>query len=247
MEFNDILFRCSSLGHIMTDPRTKSEELSETCQTHLIDVYVSNKYGRNDDIQNKYIEKGLAVEEDSITLYSRVKKSFFKKNEDHLSNEWIKGTPDLFTGLEIREAETIIDIKSSWDIYTFMRTMSKSVNKLYWWQLQGYMMLTGARSAKLAYCLVDTPPSLIEDEKRRLMYRMGVIDPTGNDLFEKACKELERAMTFGDIPMEERVIEFEISRDEEAIGKIKDRVNKCRQWLNEFEQKRFPQLEELAA
>ena len=240
MEFNNLLFRCSSLGHLMTESRTKSEPLSETTKTHLIDVYVANKYGRQEDIQNKYIEKGLAAEEDSITLYSRVNKQFFKKNEEHLTNSWIKGTPDLYTGEGIHKATTIIDIKSSWDIYTFMRTLTKDINKMYYWQLQGYMDLTGAQSAKLAYCLVNTPEPMVEYEKYILGRRMGVIDPTGNELYEKACADLEKAMLFDDIPIKERVIEFEIQRNDADILKLHAKVEECRKWLNEFEQSRMP-------
>lgn len=240
MNFSNTLFRCSSLGYIMTDPRTKGETLSETTKTHLIDVYVSNKYGRNEDIQNRYVEKGLAVEEDSITLYSRIKKSFFKKNEEHLHNNWIKGTPDLFTGESIKTAETIIDIKSSWDLYTFMRVLTKEINKMYYWQLQGYMDLTGAKSAKLAYCLVDTPEPMIEYEKYLLGRRMGIIDPAGNDLYEQGCEELERSMTFSDISLEEKLIEFTIERNDVDILKMHSRVEECRKWLNQFETTRFP-------
>lgn len=246
MDFSNQLFRCSSLGYIMTDPRTKGETLSETTKTHLIDVYVANKYNRQEDIQNKYVEKGLAVEEDSITLYSRIKGEIFFKNENHLSNKWIKGTPDLFTGKAITEAETITDIKSSWDIYTFMRTLTKDVNKMYYWQLQGYMDLSGAKSATLAYCLVNTPATMIEDEKNRLRWKMGIIDPTGNDLYEQACQELERAMIFDDIPLNEKLIEFHIERNDADIMKMHQRVEECRKWLNEFEQSRIKELEKAA-
>ena len=240
MNFSEILFRCSSLGYIMTESRTKGD-LSETTKTHLIDVYVANKYGRQDDIQNRYIEKGLAVEEDSITLYSRLKKEYFKKNEDHLKNRWIKGTPDLYTGASIEKADTIIDIKSSWDIYTFMRVITKEVNKMYYWQLQGYMDLSGAKSATLAYCLVDTPQQLIEDEKRRLMWKMGCATEE-SPLFIEACEELEKAMTFNDIPMDERLIEFTIERNDADIMKMHSRVEECRKWLNEFEKGRSPNV-----
>lgn len=82
----------------MTEPRSKSETISEGTKTHLADVFVSHKYGRNTNIENKYTIKGLQVEDDSITLYSRVKKHFYTKNQDHLSNAFIKGTPDLFKG-----------------------------------------------------------------------------------------------------------------------------------------------------
>ena len=239
MDFSKTLFRCSSLGHIMNEAKGKG--LSETTKTHLIDVYVSNKYGRRDDIQGKYIEKGLAVEEDSITLYSRIKKDFYKKNEDHLKNSWIKGTPDLYEGSSIEQATHIVDIKSSWDIYTFMRVLTKDVNKMYYWQLQGYMDLSGASSATLAYSLVDTPVPLIEDEKRRLMWKMGVAT-SENPLYLEACDELEKAMTFGDIDMRERLIEFKIERNEADIMKMHARVEECRKWLNEFESSRIAKM-----
>lgn len=228
-----INIRCSSIGYIMTEPRKKSEEISETAKTHLIDLYVVEKYDRHSDTWNRFVEKGLAVEEDSITLYSRVKKTFFKKNDQRITNEFINGEPDLFTGIEIREAETIIDIKSSWDLYTFFRAKFSPVNKQYWWQLQGYMALTGAKSARLAYCLVNTPEQLIFDEKRKLMYRMGVATDENKE-YQAACDEIDKNMRFDDIPLEDRVHEFIIERDDEAIASIYERVKLCRNYYNEF-------------
>lgn len=225
--------RCSSIGYIMTEPKYKSEKISETAKTHLIDLFVADKYNRHSDTFNRYIDKGLQVEEDSITLYSRVKKSFFKKNDKRLCNEFINGEPDIFTGIEIAEAETIIDIKSSWDLYTFSRAKYGSINKMYYWQLQGYMALTGAKSSLLAYCLVNTPEQLINDEKRKLMFRMGVATDENKD-YLKACKEIERNMTFDDIPMSDRVHEFEIKRDDEAIKRIYERIKLCRDYYQEY-------------
>jgi hypothetical protein len=229
----------------MTEPKTKAAkdagELSESTKTHLIDVYVQNKYGRQTDISNNYVIKGLMVEEDSITLYSRVKKTFFKKNEKHLSNEFIKGTPDLFTGLEIEQADSIIDIKSSWDIFTYFRNHTKGVSDLYYWQLQGYMALSGAKSAKLAFCLVDTPETLILDAKRKLMWQMNSGNEENED-YKKACEELEVAMIFSDIPMSERVMEFDIERDQDGIEKLYSKVQRARTFLNELEAELNPSL-----
>lgn len=238
----------------MTEPKSaadkKAGNLSEGAKTHLIDVYVSNKYGRNTDIQNKYVSKGLMVEEDSITLYSRVKKTFLVKNERHFANKWIKGTPDLFdadpsklnfieqNGVLVWDGRphdlTVIDIKSSWDIFTFFRVHTKDINSLYWYQLQGYMALTGATSARLAYCLIDTPAQLIMDEKRKLMYKMGCATEENAEFLE-ACQELDKLMCYGDIPNEERIIEFQIERDEDAIQMIYEKVQKGREFLNELE------------
>lgn len=238
MNFSNTLFRCSSLGYLMTDPKSKTDKeagnLSEGAKTHLIDVYVQNKYGRQTDIQNKYLIKGNMVEEDSITLYSRVKKSFFKKNEKHLSNKYIKGTPDLYTGTSIEKAETIIDIKSSWDVFTYFRNKVKGVSDLYYWQLQGYMALSGAKSAILAFCLVDTPDVLIDDAKRRLMWSMNA-GTTENPDYIKACEEIDRAMTFSDIPMIERVMTFPVERNEDDIDRIYSRILKAREYLQKIE------------
>jgi hypothetical protein len=239
MNFSNTLFRASANGYLMTESRSKSEGLSETTKTHLIDVYVQSKYGRQTDISNKYVSKGLMVEEDSITLYSLVKKNFFRKNEQHLSNEFIKGTPDLFTGLEITNAETVIDIKSSWDIYTFFRVHTQPLNKMYYWQLQSYMALTGAKKSKLVYCLVNTPETIILDEERKLFYKMNA-GTTENPDYIKATEELRKAMQFDDIPMDERVIEIDVERNDDDITRLYERVKQCRVYLNGLEEKLNP-------
>lgn len=231
MDANNIKFRCSSLGYLMTEPRSKNEMLSETTKTHLTDVFVSNKYGRNTDIHSKYINKGLAVEEDSITLYSRLQKKFFSKNESSLENDYIKGTPDLFVGKSINESEMIIDIKSSWDIFTFFRVQTQPLNKQYYWQMQGYMALTGAKKSKLVYCLVNTPDQMINDEKRKLMWKMGMIDE--NETTDEAFAELERLMIYDDIPIEERIFEINIERNELDIERLYYKVELARKWMNE--------------
>lgn len=239
MDFSTTLFRCSSLGHIMTEPKEKTKkdagDLSESAKTHLMDVYVSRKYGRRTDVFSKYLEKGLAVEEESITLYSRVKKEFFKKNDQHLTNEYIMGSLDLYKGKSILEATRVVDIKSSWDIFTFFRNITKPINKDYYWQLQGYMALTGAKESTLAYCLVNTPELMILDEERKLMYRMNA-GTYENPEYIEACSELRKLAEYDDIPMSERVIEFTVERNDEDIERMYKKVQKCRSFLNELEQ-----------
>lgn len=217
----NLKIRSSSTGYIMTEPRSKSEVLSETTKKHLIDVFVSLKYGRNNDIENKYTTKGTMVEEDSLTLYSRYKKMPFFKNKNLFENEFQKGTPDIVNG------KTIIDIKSSWDIFTFHKT-KMSLNKMYYWQLQSYMSLTGCDNAILAYCLVDTPDPIIETELRRLSY--SIKDP---DLLNAASEEIVKLSKYDDVPINEKVIEVNIKRDNEAIKLIGNKVLECRTWINE--------------
>lgn len=233
MNADNIKFRCSSLGSIMTEAKDKSKGLlGETCKKHLVEVFINEKYGREKDITTNAMLKGLMVEEDAITLYSRLRKTNFRKNKETLENDFIKGTPDLFDGDFIEAAKSIIDIKSSYDIFTFFNNTAKSVNAIYYWQMQGYMALTGATQARLVYCLINTPDSLINDEKRRLQWKMNVIDDANSD-FQEASEKLNRNMIYDDIPIQERVLETIIDRDEEAIERIYERVQKCRDYMNQ--------------
>ena len=227
--FSDYKFHPSSLGNIMTESRTK-EELGETAKAHLMECYVSKKYGRRKDVTNAYIEKGLVAEEDSLDLYTLVKDQLFIKNKETLSNSYFVGTPDIIVG----ESELVIDLKTSWDIFTFFSILHKPMNKNYYWQLQAYMDLIGAQKAKLVYCLVNTPFKLIEDQKRKLMWTMAVIDPDTDEAYQKACEMVDKNSIYDDIPMEERYIEFELDRDQEAIDKAHARVEFCRNFLNQL-------------
>jgi hypothetical protein len=225
--FDDYKFHPSSLGLIMTESRTK-EELGETAKSHLIECYVSKKYGRNKDVTNKFIEKGLLAEEDSFDLYTLVKDKLFIKNEKTFENDFFVGTPDIVDG------NLIVDIKTSWDLFTFFSVMGKSINKMYYWQLQSYMDLTGANEAKLVYCLVNTPFKLVEDQKKKLMWTMGVIDPEADDAYFKACEQVDKNSIYDDIPIENKYIEFSIARDQSAIDKSHERVKFCRNFLNQL-------------
>lgn len=229
--FNDYKFHPSQLGLIMTEARTK-DPFSETCKKHLIECWVNVRYGRTRNFSNKFMEKGTLAEEDSIDLYSLVKGKYFEKNKVQIDNEYFIGMPDLYEGESILKADVIIDLKTSWDIFTFYEVMLKPINKMYFWQLQAYMDMTGAHTAKLCYCLVNTPLKLMLDEQKKLQWTMGVIDPELDEAYQMACKEIEKNSVFDDIPPSERYIEFTIERDQEAIDEAHDKVIACRSFLN---------------
>ena len=225
MNADNIKFRCSSLGALMTEARTKSGQLSETCKSELIKVFINEKYGRSKSIQSKYLEKGISQEEESITLYSKFKKSFYVNNKARMSNEFITGEWDILKN------EIVTDIKTSWDIFSFFKAKNEPLNKDYYYQLHGYMSLTGAKSATLAYCLVNTPLNLIEQEKKSLWFKMNCPDHEAIE-YLKGCEEIERLSIYEDIPIQERVFEIEIERNEEIIEAINKRVLECREWMN---------------
>ena len=254
MNSSEILFRSSYAGYLMVEPKKKSESISEATKTHLVDCFVSAMYGRREEITGKFLEKGNEREEDSITLLSRVKKIFFKKNEDNLKNTFISGTPDLFLGESIKKADETLDTKTSWSAHTFFRAQKKELDDMYYWQGQCYMALTGASKHTVAYCLVNGTESAIISEKRRLAWRMNLIDPQASEEYKSKCRQIEINHIFDlkafmnecphfefdndvntwayDIPMNERVFAIEFERNSEDIERLYKRINDCRKWMN---------------
>ena len=75
MNFNKTLIRSSSVGYLMTEPVTKADKdagvLSKTAKSHLIEIYIAEKYGRRKDVQTKQMRKGVEVEDDAIELLAQ--------------------------------------------------------------------------------------------------------------------------------------------------------------------------------
>ena len=208
----------------MTEPRNKTEGLSETCKAYLQEVFIREKYGRKKDVTSKYMEKGTLVEEDGITLLSLFNNTFYKKNEENFKNEYISGTPDIVL------KDKIIDIKSSWNIFTFHKAKTDETNKAYDWQLQGYMALTGAKEAELAYVLTDTPEHILDVEKRSLAYKLGL--GSDNDVkFKHFFDNIEKNGKYSDIIIEERIFVKKVERCDQKIAKIYQKVEFCRNFL----------------
>lgn len=172
---NNILIRCSSLGKIMTEPTAaatkKGEVLSVGAKTYLVSLAKEYVYDFREEVSSKYMEKGKAVEEDSINLYNAVFFRDLKKNTERRDNGLITGECDL-----IIPEKKGIDIKSSWSLATFPVLTEDCHEKDYEMQARGYMMLWDVPEWEIAYCMVDTPPELMRYEQPEL-HQVSHIDP----------------------------------------------------------------------
>lgn len=217
---NELLFRCSSLGKLMTESRVKSEVLSETAKTYIQDLFKERELGIFKDFSSRYTDKGIENEDQAIQMASEVLNwEFVTKNETRFNNEWLTGEPDVLT-------ETLLaDIKCSWNGSTFPMFDEKLKNKDYFYQLQGYMMLTGHDTSELVYCLTNTPYQIVEDEVRRAHWKLNLID---EDLDVREA--VQASHNFDHLPDTLRVKRFIVKRDNEALEKIKQRVEVAREY-----------------
>lgn len=225
MKYDKWLAHCSMLPLLMTKSRVKGE-LSETCKTELTKIWIENEYGRKRDITTKFTEKGIICEQDSIDLLNGGEKNLFKKNTRLFSNDFITGTPDIVN------PEGIIDIKTSWDLLSYVQSDEDKARKTYYYQLLGYMALSGRNKGHIAYCLVDTPDSFIRDELYKMSFQ---IDPEKQPEEYKAKEqEIVKNMKFGDIPEEKRVKIFDFEFSKEDIESVYLQVELWRKFLNDL-------------
>jgi hypothetical protein len=214
--------RCSAIGKLMATPRSKSEFLSQTAKTYIHELVLEHKYGIKKEFSSRYTDKGNAVEDESILLVNDVLDvKFIYKNEEHFTNDWITGTPDVNT------EDVLLDVKSSWDATTFPFFDTEIPNKDYYYQLQGYMWLTGKQQSMLCYCLVDTPADMVASEVRRTHYNLNKIE---EDL--ELTKEIESKHLFSHIPKNRRVKVFYVQKDEQVIEQIKEKIELAREYYN---------------
>jgi len=205
--------RCSAIGKIMTNARSKTETLSKTTISYLEEWTKEQIYSRKKEIFSKYLDKGNAVEVDSLDfIKTHLNYKQLEKNEESFENDFLTGTPDAILD------DHIIDVKNSWDCFSFPLFFNSIPNKDYYYQAQGYMALTGIDRYKLIYTLMDTPEDLIQRE---------YFGDQSTDLVEFASK-----YKYSDIEPQYRIKVFDIYRNDEDIENIYNRVDECRQYIN---------------
>jgi hypothetical protein len=149
----------------MTEPKSKSEgPLSVGAKTYIRQLAAQEILGVEFEVSSKAMEKGIMVEGEAIEMLNRVRGLNLAKNTARKSNGFITGECDLFDADRKRGH----DIKCSWSAATFPILPIDCEDKLYAWQMQGYMALWDADEWEVNYCLVDTPEELTKYEPMQL-------------------------------------------------------------------------------
>ena len=147
--------RASGAGKLMTKAKAKDAVLSQTAISFIEEYCIESIYGIRQEINSKYLSKGLELEDEAIDkAIEWLDLPFALKNTERFTNEYATGEPDLIL------PDEIIDIKCSWSAFTFPLFAKELENKDYYAQLQVYMWLTGKRKARVVYVLLNTPEHL---------------------------------------------------------------------------------------
>ena len=234
MKNHEYLVRASSIGDLMTGGRTKGAEWGDTSLGIIRKAVLSNKYGIEEYVTSKHMEKGILNEAEGLEMYRTIVGGSFPIDDikQRLMNNYCSGEPDLI------HDGIVVDIKNSWSANTFPFWDNELKNKSYIYQLQAYLWLSGLESAKLVYTLTTTPEHIRQQEIQRLWFRL--MDKPENaikeqfEVEEMATEIISKEMIFDHIPVANRVKIFEVARDEEMIEAIQKRIELARDKYDEL-------------
>jgi len=210
----------SEIGSIMPTP--KGDGIVSVGTATILQKWAKEQlYEKNEsfNVSSKYTRKGVEMESRAIEyLIENSNIPWGTKNERTYENDFMVGTPDLvFTDL-------IVDIKCSYSCFTFPLFDTKC-SPDYIWQVQGYMELTGAKNAIVAYILMDAPEDVVTQEAYALARK------EGSELTEELVQRTQEQLQYEHLPANLRIKLFHIAYDPIQVEKIKNKVADCREYL----------------
>lgn len=203
------MIRCSSISKIMTKPRTKGAEWSETAKAAMMEIARERLFNVRKSLDNvQCIQKGRMCEDLGVQLYNDVFLYDLKKVDasERLNNGIITGEPDLLA----LSSKKGVDIKVAWSLLTFPLTEEMAGKKEYEWQARGYMALFDVPAWEVAYCAIDTPEELLKPWDDPEPH---IIDPA--------------------IPMHHRITVARYERDMEIEAEMLAKCQKANEWIDQ--------------
>jgi hypothetical protein len=123
--------------------------------------------------------------------------------------------------------DCVEDLKTSWNIKTYFNA---ELTKDYYWQLIGYMALTGKTQARLIYCLTNTPVEIIEKLKLRVYYQFG--SDADNPHYREISEQIEKNHNFDNIPDEQKIKVFSFEFSQSDYDQLCGKIIKAREYYN---------------
>lgn len=215
------------------------KELPDTCTSYLEEMYEVVVHGYKKKVKTKEMEKGLRCEQSGLTMLQNT--LFHKrtipiiKNRDEKNNSFIIGSCDTHL------SPVVVDIKNCWDWFTLDNA---TLSSLYYAQLQGYGKLWEAETLILFFCLCNMTEDQFLEEERKLLWKGDENNPNGflsaeNPEYLMACEKLRDEYNFERFPVWQRFKVFEFKYDSLFVEKLEYRIVECRNWLNNYHQKKL--------
>ncbi len=219
--------------------------LSQGCMMYLMFLYQYLKYGKQYQISSSkgpsQLMKGIKMEKSSFEIIKNVTGQELYRYKGRLKNDHLSGQLDVTNAKHIDDSTKVVEIKTCYSHFDFMKRVALDTVRKDNYQMQGYFSITGKDHGEIYYTLADFSEDDIQEERAQL-FELLCPDKIETDYFLEEWDAVERSMRFAHVPDEERVIVQTIERDDKLIRKINEKVEFCREWLAEFEQKHLKKI-----
>lgn len=219
--------------------------LSQGCMMYLMFLYQYLKYGKQYQITAKkgaaQMIKGAQMEKSSFEIIKNVTGQQLYRYKARLKNDCLSGQLDVIDAKHIDDSTKVVEIKTCYSHFDFMKRVALDAVKKDNYQMQGYLSVTGKDYGEIYYTLADFSEESIQEERTQL-FDLLCPDKIETEYFLEEWAVVERSMRFMHVPDEERLIVQTVERNDKIIGKINEKVEFCREWLAEFEQKHLKKI-----
>ena len=200
----------------------------------LAQIYAFEMYGKSKLTKGNespmFLEKGNMAEPESIKFLSKIDGIEYQKNETLFENKWFKGKPDIIVRDEKDTAKKIIEVKTSYDLPSFIVSMVKPEPARSIYETMGYMDLLGCKEGEIVHVLVDMPEKIASFQKKKMMERyehLGISPEMSHDRIGKVLADME----YSGIPDEYKIFRRPIEINGLTMKWAKGRVRTARTWF----------------
>ncbi len=206
--------------------------LSEMVLLYCYEMYGKSKIPKGNDSPHQ-LEKGSLAEPESIKLLSKTDGVEYVKNNELFENKWFKGIPDIILRKESGKITKIIEIKTSYDLPSFImsKRMPEHPDNVY--QVMGYMDLTGCKEAEIVHCLVDMPEQIVSFEEKRLRERYNLLEIDQLEIESRIGNHITN-MEYSEIPDELKIFRRSFTKNTFTVKAVKSRVTMSKKWMKEI-------------
>lgn len=218
------------LKEINYDPNKPSDKiLAALILIYAYEMYGKNKVSKGNDSPNE-MEKGIVAEPASIKFLSEYDGIEYQKNQEKFSNKWFKGVPDIIVRNEVGKPIKIIEVKTSYDLPSFIKAKYNSESSGNIFELFGYMDMLGCKEGEIVHCLVDMPENIQSFEEKRLRERYSWLELDEETILDRVGRTLNN-MEYSGIPKEYKIFRRSYTVNKLTMKDVKRRATSAKKWL----------------
>lgn len=222
------------LKEINYDPKIPSSKMwANLAQIYAWEMYGKGKASKGGEYPLQ-LEKGNMAEPEAIRFLSKVDGLPYEKNDDLVENAWFKGIPDIVVRDFDNSVKKVIEVKTSYDLPSFIVSMVRPELPKNLYETMGYMDILKCKVGEIVHVLVDMPDKVVSFQEKRLRERYAWLELSA-DIVVARIEKAKSDMEYSGIPDELKVFRRPVSINGLTLRAAKNRVRTARKWLQKVD------------